>query len=342
MNVLIVRPDGIGDLVLSLPFASQLRRFIPEAHIGFLTSPVTAPILDHHPDVDYIRTVSFQAPLSDLVHAFSGGIDVAVFLKPFRRLMWAAFLARVPVRVASGSRWYSLLANRRVYEHRSDFSKHESEYNLEMLRGLGLNPTGLIYPSLEVTDTERRSGEDYWEDLPSPRVIIHPGGITARHWRPAHYRDLALELVRRGYGVVFTGSETEQVNFERDTFAGAPVPQGIRSLMGQLSIRELMSVIATAQVIVSGSTGPAHLAAALRVPNVSLFNPLRNHLPVRWKPLGRGMLLRPDVPTCDRCIGEACPYWDCLDRFTAPEVAYRVAQVLRAGQTPSSLQIIHI
>ena len=180
--------------------------------------------------------------------------------------MWAAFLARVPVRVASGNRWYSLLANRRIYEHRSKFSKHESEYNLGMLRGLGLNPTELVYPSLEVTDTERRSGEDYWEGLPSPRVIIHPGGVTARHWRPAHYRDLALDLVRRGYGVVFTGSETEQVDFERDTFAGVPLPQGIRSLMGQLSIRELMSVIATAQVIVSGSTGPAHMAAALRVP----------------------------------------------------------------------------
>ena len=70
MNVLIVRPDGIGDLVLSLPVASQLRRSIPEAHIGFLTSPVTAPVLDRHPDVDYIRTVSFQAPLSDLVQVF--------------------------------------------------------------------------------------------------------------------------------------------------------------------------------------------------------------------------------------------------------------------------------
>ena len=342
MNVLIVRPDGLGDLVLSLPVASQLRRFFPEARIGFLTSPVTAPILDHHPDVDYIRTVLFQAPISELVQAFSEGVDVVVFLKPFRRLMWAAFLAKIPVRVASGYRWYSLFANRRVYEHRSDFSKHEAEYNVGMLKGLGLNPTQLIYPSLNVTDTERRTGEDYWEGLPNPRVIIHPGGITARHWRPSHYRDLALDLVRRGFGVVLTGSETERINFERDAFAGEPLPQGIRSLMGQLTIRELMAVIATAQVIVSGSTGPAHLAAALGVATVTLFDPLRNHLPVRWRPLGRGVLLRPDVPTCEKCIGEICPYWDCLDRFTAPEVAYRVAQVIRASQMPSSLQIIHI
>ena len=112
--------------------------------------------------------------------------------------------------------------------------------------------------------------------------------------------------------------------------------------MGQLSIRELMAVIATAQVMVSGSTGPAHLAAALGVPNVSLFDPRRSALPIRWKPLGRGVLLRPDVPTCEKCIGEACPYWECLDRFTVPEVANRVVQVIRDSQIPSSLQIIHI
>lgn len=342
MNVLVVRPDGIGDLVLSLPVASQLRRVMPDAHIGFLASPVTAPVLDRHPEVDYVRTITFQAPLRDLVLAFSGGIDAAVFLKPFRRLMWAAFLARVPIRVATGYRWYSLLANRRVYEHRSDFSKHESEYNVGMLRGLGVELHEIDRPSLVVTDAERNRGEHHWERLPSPRVIIHPGGFSTRHWRSVYYRDLAVELVRRGYGVVFTGSEAERVDFERDAFAGAPVSYGIRSLMGKLSIRELMAVIATAQVVVSGSTGPAHLAAALGVPTVSLFDPRRNHLPVRWKPLGRGILLRPNVPTCEKCIGEACPYWDCLDRFTVPEVTSRVVQVILDGQLPSRLQIIHI
>jgi ADP-heptose:LPS heptosyltransferase len=116
MNVLIVRPDGIGDVVLSLPVASQLRQLIAGVKIGFLTSPVAAPILDRHPDVDYVRTVRWEDPLAKMRRAFSDGVDVAIFLKPFRRLMWAAFLARVPVRVATGYRWYSLLANRRVYE----------------------------------------------------------------------------------------------------------------------------------------------------------------------------------------------------------------------------------
>lgn len=339
MNVLIVRPDGIGDVVLSLPVASQLRQLVPGVKIGFLTSPVVAPILDHHPAVDYIRTIRWTDPLGDRRAAFSDGVDAAIFLKPFRRLMWAAFLARVPIRVATGFRWYSLLANRRMYDHRSDFSKHESEYNVEMLKGLGLNPLVVSRPTLIVTDVELGAGERRWTSLPRPRVVIHPGGLSARRWRSEHYRDLAIELARAGYGVALTGSDGERVEFERAMLSVASLPRGVSNLMGRLSVRELMAVIANAHVVVSGATGPAHLAAALGIANVSLYDPRRNNLPVRWKPLGKGVLLRPDVPTCEKCIYEACPYWDCLDRFSVEKVAEQVASAVHCS---SPLTIVHI
>jgi heptosyltransferase-2 len=339
MNVLVVRPDGLGDVVLSLPVASQLRQLVPGVKIGFLTSPFVAPILDHHQDVDYIRTIRWTDSLGDLRIAFSDGVDAAIFLKPFRRLMWAAFLARVPIRVATGFRWYSLLANRRIHEHRSDFSKHESEYNVRMLKGLGLNPLAVSCPTLFVNDVERDAGERRWTSLPSPRVVIHPGGVSARRWRSEHYRDLTFELARAGYGVALTGSDGERVEFERETLSVESLPGGISNLMGRLSVRELMAVIANAHAVVCGATGPAHLAAALGVPAVSLFDPRRNTLPARWKPLGTGVLLRPDVPTCEKCIGEVCPFWDCLDRITVTEVASRVAQV---AKTPSEITILHI
>jgi heptosyltransferase-2 len=339
MNVLVVRPDGIGDVILSIPVATQLRRLVPGVRIGFLTSSLVAPILDRHPDVDYTRTIRLTDPLGQLQAAFSDGVNAAIFLKPFRRLMWAAFLARVPIRVATGFRWYSLLANRRIYDHRSEFVKHESEYNVRMLKGLGLTPSAVSGPTLNLSDVERTVGEGRWQDLPSPRVVIHPGGISARRWRPEHYRDLAVELARMGYGVVLSGSEEERGEFERDTLSTVSLPAGVSNLMGRLSVRELMGVVATAQVVVSGATGPAHLAAALSTATVSLFDPRKNNLPVRWKPLGNGLLLRPDVPTCDTCIGEACPYWDCLDRFTVREVADRVAQV---ANMPSPLTVLHI
>ena len=339
MNVLIVRPDGIGDVLLSLPVATQLRRLVPDVKVEFLTSPVVAPLLEGHPDVDDVRTIRLTDPLEELRRVFLRGVDVAVFLKPFRRLMWAAWVARVPIRVATGYRWYSLLANRRIYEHRSEFSKHESEYNVEMLRGLGLRPYKVQPPALYVTEQERKNGASHWTNLPSPRVVVHPGGFSARRWRPEYYLDLALELAQAGYGVVLTGNESEKRQFESTILSAAQLPDGIKNGMGELSLRHLMAVIANAHVVVSGATGPAHMAAALGVPTVSLFDPRRNNLPVRWKPLGTGVLLRPDVPTCDKCIGEACSFWDCLDRVTVDNV---MAAIRRVIGTSSALVVYHV
>ena len=339
MNVLIVRPDGMGDVILSIPVATQLRRLVPGVTIGFLTSPVVAPILDRHPDVDYVRTIRWTDSLSVLRAAFSGEVDAVIFLKPFRRLMWAAFLERVPIRVASGFRWYSGLANRRICEHRSEFLKHESEYNVEMLKGLGLKPSAVKPPLLILTEKERQDGDRYWDGSAGPRIVVHPGGHSARRWQPAHFRDLACELARRGYGIVLTGSEGEEIEFTRDTLANNSLPRGIVNLMGRLSVRELMAVIAGAHVVVSGATGPAHVAAALGTSVVSLFDPRRNNLATRWRPLGTGLLLRPDVPTCEKCIGDGCPYWDCLDRMTVDQVSAAVEQVVKA---PSSLRVLHL
>jgi len=339
MNVLIVRSDGMGDVILSIPVATQLRQLLPGATIGFLTSPAVAPMLDGHPDVDYVRTVRRTDPLHMLRDAFSGGVDAAVFLKPFRYLMWAAFLARVPLRVATGFRWYSPLANRHIYDHRSEFVKHESEYNVDMLRGLGLTPQRRIPPVLTVSEEERKEGHHRWEGLAHPRIVVHPGGRSARRWQPAHFRDLAVDLARRGYGVVLTGSEGERVEFERGALVHGTLPTGISNLMGRLSLRELMSVIASAQVVVSGATGPAHLAAALGTAVVSLFDPRRNNLPTRWRPLGNGLLLRPDVPTCGKCLGDVCPFWDCLDRMTVDQVSASVEHVAKA---PAALKVLHI
>lgn len=339
MNVLIVRPDGIGDLILSIPVAMELRRLVPGVQIGFLANPLAAPILDHHPAVDYVRTIRWTDSLRTLRMAFSGGVDAALFLKPFRRLMWAAFWARVPIRVATAFRWYSLLANRRIYEHRSEFLKHESEYNVEMLKGLGLHPQAGALPFLILRDEERQGGEQRWKGLPSPRVVVHPGGHSARRWRLEHFRDLAVALTKQGMGVVLTGSEGERREFEQQVAVQISGRGGIANLMGCLSVRELMGVIASADVVVSGATGPAHMAAALGTAVVSLFDPRRNNLPTRWRPLGAGLLLRPDVPTCEKCIGEICPFWDCLDRVTVTRVVEAVQQIV---QNKMPLEVIHV
>lgn len=339
MNVLLVRPDGIGDEILCLPVASALRRLLPEARITFLSSEYAAPLLAHHPDLDEVWTVTSRESLRELMVLFRRAVDAVVFLKPFKRLMWAAFLARVPIRVATGYRWYSVLANRRIYEHRKDFSKHETAYNVGMLAGLGLQPGIVSPPCLVLTDEERAKGQELLQGMPTPRVVLHPGGFSARRWRIEHYHSLARELHRKGVGVVLTGTQAEADMFNQRVSSDTPLPASVLNLMGQLSLRELMAVIASSHAVVSSATGPSHIAAACGVPNVSLFDPRRNTLPTRWQPLGLGVVLLPDVPTCEKCIYVACPYWDCLDRLTVDTVA---RQVMEVTHQPAPLKVVHV
>jgi len=341
MHILLVRPDGIGDQVSCLPVATALRQLMPKARISFLSSPYAAPVLENHPDVDEVFTGTSRDPLDDLIRLFRRGFDAVVFLKPFRRLMVAAFVARVPVRVATGYRWYSFLANKRVYEHRHDYSKHEAEYNLGLLKGLGLAPGAPEIPRLVLTEQEKKCGMERLRKLPSKRVLVHPGGIDARRWQSRHYVNLAKGLAAEGFGVVLTGTEKERLRFYEEASVKEKeiTDSNILDLMGQISLRELMAVIGASNIVVSGSTGPAHLAAALGVGTVSLFDPRRNQSPTRWKPLGKGIVLLPEVPTCEKCIYEACPFWDCLDRISVDEVMSRVRQVCKES---SSMMVVNV
>ena len=339
MHILLARPDGIGDQVSCLPAATALRRLVPEVRISFLSSHYAAPVLENHPDVDQIFTATARAPLSELIPLFRRGFDAVVFFKPFRRLMLAAFIARIPIRVATGYRWYGFLANKRVYEHRHDYSKHETEYNLGLLRGLGLAPATPENPRLVLTNEEIHWAGERLQELPPKRVVVHPGGVDARRWQGRHYLNLANGLSGAGLGVVLTGTEKERQRFYQEASVKEIADPRIIDLMGQITLRELMAVIGATDMVVSGSTGPAHLAAALGVSTVSVFDPRRNQSPTRWKPLGRGLVLLPEVPTCEKCIQEACPYWDCLDRITVDEVLRRVRQVFEESSQMEVVQV---
>lgn len=332
MNILLVRPDGIGDEILSLPVATELRRAMPGARVTFLSSVYAAPVLAHHPDLDEVLTVTGQEPLRALIQLYRRNVDAAIFLKPFRRHMTAAWLARVPLRIGTGYRWYSWLLNRRVYEHRSDFSRHESAYNCGLLRGLGLAPGELSRPRLVVTAEEQDWARQFLGGTLARRVLVHPGGFSSRAWKPVHFRDLVLSLAREGHQVLLTGSAAEQDKLQTDAQIRA-WPEGVKDLMGQLTLRQLMAVIAESHAVLSMSTGPMHIAAALDVPTISIFDPRRSQSPTRWRPTGTGVVLYPKVPTCEKCIYEACPYWDCLDRITVATVNQHITRVL-AGAMP--------
>lgn len=308
-HVLVVRLDSAGDVLLSGPAVRAVAAGARK--VTYLCGPRGRAAAELLPGIDDI--VVHRAPwidpepgpvsrpvLDDLVDDLAGReIDAAVILTSWHQsALPTALLLRmadVPT-VAAVSEDYpgSLLDVR----HRVDDDIHE------VLRALSTVATlGFVLPE---GDDGRLRVKPLPEppELERPYTVVHPGAsVPARAWAPTANAALVDSLVATGRRVVVTGSPDEA---ELATFvAGLPRPEVV-DLGGRTGLAGLAAVLAGADAVVVGNTGPAHLAAAVGTPVVSLFAPT---VPVpRWAPWGVPTVVLGDQDIeCGGCRAKICP-----------------------------------
>jgi ADP-heptose:LPS heptosyltransferase len=139
--------------------------------------------------------------------------------------------------------------------------------------------------------------------MPSPFVCVHPGAsVPARTASPAQWAEIVGALVDAGRYVLLTGTRDETA-----PVADAVAPtDAVAVLDHHVGLEGLAWVLSQAQAAVVGNTGPAHLAAAVGTPVVSLFPPT---LPsVRWRPWGVSSVVLGDQDiSCRGCRARRCP-----------------------------------
>lgn len=180
-----------------------------------------------------------------------------------------------------------------------------------------------------------------------PFVVLHPGAsVPARGLRPDHAGAIARSLVDAGRTVVVTGGPTD-VGVTAATVAAAGLDESrdqLVDLTHRTTLGELAAVLATADCVVVGNTGPAHLAAAVGTPVVSLFAPV---VPMeRWRPFGvpcvvlgdqhaacRGTRARDCPVTGHPCLSGVSPadVLAAVDRLTGPDAPGGRERTVRAG-----------
>ena len=159
-----------------------------------------------------------------------------------------------------------------------------------------------------------------------PFLVVHPGVTApARSYPRLRWRQAVLELTRAGWPVVLTGAPAEK-DLTADLAHGVP---GAVDLGGRLDLDELAAVIAAGVAVVVANTGPAHLAAALGRPVVSLFAPV---VPAsRWAPYRtRSVLLGDQEAPCRETRAQVCPVpgHPCLTSVTAQDVLRAVMSLV--------------
>lgn len=345
-NILIVRTDRIGDVILTLPTIEALKLNFPNARIAMLLNSYTANLVEGIADVlIYNREIAPKPFFEMLAEIRREQFEAVVVAFPRFRIALLLWLAGIPVRVGTGYRWYSFLFNKKIFEHRKTVEKHEAEYNLALLKGLGCEVS--IIPEIKILLSEKERTEAYTvrksigiSDSAS-LVLLHPGsGGSARDWKSGNFSLLAAELKKQGFCVVITGAKSES-DFVENIAKNAG--ESVKSFASNLSLKEFAAFIQTAQLFVANSTGPLHIAAAVGVPVIGLYPPVRVMSPKRWGPLTeKKAIFVPDPRQCSRCKGGECHGSECMEQITVQQVLKMSLELTKHNDktTTSDAQLI--
>lgn len=315
-SILIVRTDAIGDLLLSEPVAQALKANQPDCRITYMVSDYTAPVLQGNPNIDSILefaksdlTMNASNVKNAVDRIKSETFDAAVILRPTWFNAAVIYLSKIPIRIGTAYRAYSVLFNRRIVEHRSKNLKHEMMYNLSMLKPLGVDSkdyNGDLMPKIYMSEKMREKTINFLEQVglidnideessgkyaEGAFIIIHPGGRgSAPRWQLRKFLELTENILERSqHRILITGvfSEFDRGEVEKiESFVTKWQPR-IINLIGKLDLLLFVGVISRSAMVVANSTGSAHIAAALEVPLVAIYPDNPSYVLRRWRPVGK-------------------------------------------------------
>ncbi|TXI74657.1 MAG: glycosyltransferase family 9 protein [Dechloromonas sp.] len=342
-RILAISCTALGDTLLSTPALAALRQTYPQAHITLLVHPSLRALFTGLDSVDELVSYDGKWRGFGRVARQLKDFDLAVILHgnepqatPLAYLSGARHIFKLP----NSNRWNFLLSNREPVVSWDDLG-HGIDQRLAVASLAGAREPY----SRRMTVPRHVEGEQAlaaallargWQGV--PLVAFQPGASTmSRRWPRGRFVAAAAALVAQHPELRFvvTGSPAEQA-LCREVAAGieaaVPVAGGSRAWAsaGDLPLIAIPHLLRRAAVLVSGDTGPMHLAVTVETPVVALFavsDPARSgpgydperHIVIRkWR-------------TCDPCQSKNCPYAEpiCMDNIAVDEVVAAVDSVLR-------------
>jgi heptosyltransferase-3 len=345
-RVLVMKLRHLGDVLLTAPVFTHLKKALPEAQLDAYIYREAVPMLEGHPAISTILGYDRQKKklgwASRTLYEWSllreirkNGYDLVINLTEGDRGAMAARCSGAKIRVG--------VDQRKVYTHVAKNCKtlrHTVERQLDVLRRIGLFPEegerGLY---LSIPDEARAAMQ---EKVPWDRfILIHP---TSRWrfkcWPMEKVRALAKLCIERGERLVFTsGPDPFEVAMVEEVLKGLDKTR-ICNLAGLIALKELAALIERTTALLCVDSVPLHMASACKTPTLALFGPTSE---VTWGPWQnpRARVLFQEM-SCRPCYLDGCggsKRSDCLETLSVNRV-FSELEVIAQIKAPG-LRVVH-
>jgi lipopolysaccharide heptosyltransferase II len=329
-KILIVKLGSIGDVVNTLPLVNALRDGFPKAELAWIIEPKSFPIAEGQESVDrfivHRRGGGWRAARAALREIRSFRPDLVIDLQRILRSSFFTYLSGCRDRLgfdrgrAKEFSW--LFTNRKIPP--AGPGRHMVRQYLEFAEYLGLPLPQPPRFGLPVGEEERVSARKLipGEFIETGFVACNIGAAKpANRWPVSRWAELAeLILSRRKEAVVLTGGGEDRKR-GREIASRVAGRGRLNDCTGRTSLRQLGGLFSLARAVVSGDSGPMHIASALGTRTVGIFGPAD---PVRTGPFRHLDLVVRAEAECSPCGRRRCRRPRCLEGIPAEKVLARV------------------
>ncbi len=279
-RILISRMSAIGDAILTLPVACALREAFPNAYIGWVVEQKAAPMVRGHKAVDSVIELErgwFTSP-SGIRHARGllreHRFEISVDCQGNTKSSLAGWLSGATKRIGYAGRHGGELSRVLNNTAVAPVFTHLTDRSLELLIPLGIE-TPKVKWHLPLSDVSRSWAARWRRTLPSPQLaILNPGGTwDSKLWEADRFAVTARYL-NDNYGyqsAVVWGTPKEREMAEQIVSRS----NGTAVLAPDTDLHHLAAMIETADLFVSGDTGPLHMAVAVGTATIGLYGATR-------------------------------------------------------------------
>lgn len=325
-KILIFNVNWLGDAIFSSPLIRAVREAFPASYMACIVPPRCKEILEANTRINELIIFDENGPEKSLLGKIKfalklrkRGFDIAFILHRSLTRALITYIGGIRIRVGYDTKGRGFLLTKKLSLPENEL--HRVEHFLRLAKAMGIGTSKKDYEFFITEPDRKKAGRILESEGLTEKddiVAVNPGGNwDPKRWPVGNFAELADRLIERyGVKVLITGAEKDRNLAEgiMRNMNNRPI-----SLCGRTSLRELASIFERAKLVVSGDSGPMHIAVSVGTNVVALFGPTSADI---TGPYGSGnyTVIRKDIGCNAPCYDLSCKDNRCMKAVTVDDV----------------------